>query len=97
MPSREQRHRPHLFSLSLFLFPPPIFEERRISHPPFLFSSHVLATVGETRSCSIILLIIRILSLSLSREYGEMVVQIGSLCYVRALQFQGYRFVTPFR
>lgn len=65
MPSREQRHRPHLFSLSLFLFPPPIFEERRISHPPFLFSSHVLATVGETRSCSIILLIIRILSLSL--------------------------------
>lgn len=65
MPSREQRHRPHLFSLSLFLFPPPIFEERRISHPPFLFSSHVLATVGETRSCNIILLIIRILSLSL--------------------------------
>lgn len=53
-------------SLFLFLFPPPIFEERRISHPPFLFSSHVLATVGETRSCSIILLIIRILSLSLS-------------------------------
>lgn len=85
MSSREQHHRPHLFSLSLFLFPPPIFEESLIPRSFSLPTFFRHRWKDETVRCSILYvrLIIRILSLSLSREYGEIVAQIGSLCYVR--------------
>lgn len=85
MSSREQHHRPHLFSLSLSLPSPDL---RRIPHPPFLFSSHVLSPPLERRDRTVQHIIRTLnypypLSLSLSREYGEIVAQIGSLCYVR--------------
>ena len=97
MPSREQRHRPHLFSLSLSLPSPDLRGTKNLSSPvPFLFPRSRHRWRDEIVQYYTLNYPYP-LSLSLSREYGEMVVQIGSLCYVRALQFQGYRFVTPFR
>lgn len=102
MSSREQHHRPHLFSLSLFLFPPPIFEESLIPRSFSLPTFFRHRWKDETVRCSILYvrLIIRILSLSLSlvnmakswRKLDRCVTYVE-----RALQFQGYRFVTPFR
>lgn len=102
MSSREQHHRPHLFSLSLSLPSPDL---RRIPHPPFFFSSHVLSPPLEKRDRTV-QHIIRTLNypypLSLSLSLVNMAKSWRKLdrcvTYVeRALQFQGYRFVTPFR